>query len=60
MRSRAMFIPAALLVGVPLVYVLGIARGWFGELEDAGHIVAEPIPAEVRAGWQADQAASSE
>jgi hypothetical protein len=55
-----MFIPAALLVGVPLVYVLGIARGWFGELEDAGHIVAEPIPAEVRAGWQADQAASSE
>ncbi len=59
MRRGTLAILASLALASALFYVLGIARTWFGKLEDAGRIEAGPVPAAVRAAWVADQAISA-
>jgi hypothetical protein len=48
MRARAAVLIIALLLAGALLYVIGIASSWYGELESAGDIEAGPIPAAVR------------
>lgn len=57
MRPRILATLAALALGLPLFYLAGIASSWFGELEHAGRIEAGPVPAAIRAAWDAEQQA---
>ena len=59
MRVRTFLILLALTGAMAGFYVLGIARSWLGELEDAGTMQAGPVPAEVRAARDTDQAVFS-
>jgi hypothetical protein len=34
---------------LPLLYTVGIAFNWYGELEDGGQIESHPVSAEIRA-----------
>ena len=45
--SFTILITAAVLAAI-LSYSTGIVLDWYGELEDAGEIMAQPVPAEIR------------
>jgi hypothetical protein len=59
MRRRTAAIAIALSLAAALVYLAGIARSWYGELEGPGQIQAGPIPVAVREAGDAEQAAAS-
>jgi len=59
MRVRTFLILLALTSAMAGFYVLGIARSWLGNLEDAGTMQAGPVPAAVRAARDANQSAVS-
>ena len=48
MRKSVLILAAILLPSVALLYIAGITFDWYGELENSGEIMAQPIPAQIR------------